>query len=90
MLPLSSSRLAAHAAVRDEGEALIRAGVDAQARRARRYTGMVREIVKDVQEHHAGIIILGSRGRGDLAGLVPGSTAHKVIHLTDRQVLVVR
>ncbi len=40
---------------------------------------MVREIVKDVQEHHAGIIIMGSRGRGDLAGLVLGSTAHKVI-----------
>jgi len=26
----------------------------------------------------------------DLAGLVLGSTAHKVIHLTDRPVLVVR
>jgi nucleotide-binding universal stress UspA family protein len=28
---------------------------------------------------------MGSRGRGDLAGLVLGSTAHKVIHLTDRR-----
>jgi nucleotide-binding universal stress UspA family protein len=27
---------------------------------------------------------------GDLAGLILGSTAHKVIHLADRQVLVVR
>jgi nucleotide-binding universal stress UspA family protein len=35
-------------------------------------------------------IIMGSRGRGDLAGLVLGSTAHKVIHLADRPVLVVR
>jgi len=26
----------------------------------------------------------------DLAGLVLGSTAHKVIHLTDRPVLIVR
>jgi len=27
---------------------------------------------------------MGSRGRSDLAGLVLGSTAHKVIHPTDR------
>ncbi len=48
------------------------------------------EIVDDTKEHDAGVIIMGSRGRGDLAGLVLGSTAHKVIHLTDRPVLVVR
>ena len=28
--------------------------------------------------------------RGDIAGLLPGSAAHKVIHLSDRPVLVVR
>jgi nucleotide-binding universal stress UspA family protein len=33
---------------------------------------------------------VGSRGRSDLAGLFLGSTAHKVIHLSDRPVLVVR
>jgi nucleotide-binding universal stress UspA family protein len=33
---------------------------------------------------------MGSRGRGDIAGLLLGSTAHKVIHLSDRPVLVVR
>jgi nucleotide-binding universal stress UspA family protein len=33
---------------------------------------------------------MGSRGSSDLAGLVLGSTAHKVIHLADRPVLVVR
>jgi nucleotide-binding universal stress UspA family protein len=33
---------------------------------------------------------MGSRGCGDLAGLVIGSTTHKVIHLTDRPVLIVR
>jgi nucleotide-binding universal stress UspA family protein len=35
-------------------------------------------------------VIVGSRGRGDLTGLVLGRTAHKVIHLTDLPVLVVR
>jgi nucleotide-binding universal stress UspA family protein len=36
------------------------------------------------------VIVMSSRGRGDLAGLLLGSTAHKVIHLADRPVLVVR
>ncbi len=33
---------------------------------------------------------MGARGRSDLAGFILGSTAHKVIHLTDRPVLIVR
>jgi nucleotide-binding universal stress UspA family protein len=49
-----------------------------------------REIIDDAREHQADVIVMGSRGRGDLAGLVLGSTAHKVIHLADRPVLVVR
>jgi nucleotide-binding universal stress UspA family protein len=49
-----------------------------------------REIVSDAQEHGADVIVMGTRGRGDLAGLVLGSTAHKVIHLADRPVLIVR
>jgi nucleotide-binding universal stress UspA family protein len=49
-----------------------------------------REIVADAKEHGADVIVMGSRGRGDLAGLVLGSTAHKVIHLADRPVLIVR
>jgi len=48
------------------------------------------EIVAAAQAHGAGIIVMGSRGRGDLAGLILGSTAHKVIHFSDRPVLVVR
>jgi len=38
----------------------------------------------------ADVIVMGSRGRSDLAGFILGSTAHKVIHLTDRPVLIVR
>jgi nucleotide-binding universal stress UspA family protein len=49
-----------------------------------------REIVEDAKLHDVNLIVMGSRGRGDLAGLVLGSTAHKVIHLADRPVLVVR
>jgi nucleotide-binding universal stress UspA family protein len=49
-----------------------------------------REIIEDAKEHDVNVIVMGSRGRGDLAGLILGSTAHKVIHLADRPVLVVR
>lgn len=49
-----------------------------------------REIVGEARDFGADVIVMGSRGHGDLAGLVLGSTAHKVIHLTDRPVLVVR
>jgi nucleotide-binding universal stress UspA family protein len=49
-----------------------------------------RSIVDDAIERDVDVIVMGSRGRGDLAGLILGSTAHKVIHLTDRPVLIVR
>ena len=54
------------------------------------YGHAAREIVNDAKAHDVGAIIMGSRGRSDLTGLVLGSTAHKVIHLTDRPVLIVR
>jgi nucleotide-binding universal stress UspA family protein len=49
-----------------------------------------KEIVADAKLHDVGVIVMGSHGRGDATGLILGSTAHKVIHLTDRPVLVVR
>ena len=54
------------------------------------YGYAAREIVEDAKGHDVDAIVMGSRGHGDLAGLVLGSTAHKVIHLGDRPVLVVR
>jgi nucleotide-binding universal stress UspA family protein len=54
------------------------------------YGHAAREIVEDAKTLDVGAIIMGSRGRSDLVGLVLGSTAHKVIHLTDRPVLIVR
>ena len=49
-----------------------------------------REIMADAKEHDVNVIVMGSRGRGDWACAILGSTAHKVIHLADRPVLVVR
>jgi nucleotide-binding universal stress UspA family protein len=72
-------------------EEFARAGIKAHGvTRSTVYGYAAREIVEDAKSLDAGVIIMGSRGRGDLAGLVLGSTAHKVIHLADRPVLVVR
>ena len=51
---------------------------------------VARLIVAAAGDHEGGMIVLGSRGRGDLTALLLGSVAHKVIHLADRPVLVVR
>jgi nucleotide-binding universal stress UspA family protein len=47
-----------------------------------------REICDVADEVGADVIVLGSRGITDLEGLVVGSVAHKVLHLTTRPVLV--
>jgi nucleotide-binding universal stress UspA family protein len=71
--------------------ALTQAGINAHGVvRDTVFGRAAREIVTEATERGAGVIVMGSRGRGDLAGLVLGSTAHKVIHLADRQVMVVR
>jgi nucleotide-binding universal stress UspA family protein len=49
-----------------------------------------REIVEDADDHDVDVIVMGSRGRSDITGLVLGSVAHKVLHLSTRPVLVVR
>ena len=72
-------------------DSLTKAGITAHAVvRDTVFGRAAREIVTEAKERGADVIIMGSRGRGDLAGLVLGSTAHKVIHLADRQVMVVR
>lgn len=70
---------------------LTRAGIKAHGEVRHTVFGYTaREIVEDAKGHDAHAIVMGSRGRGDLAGLVLGSTTHKVIHLSDRPVLIVR
>src|SRR5262249_32494498 len=69
-------------------EALTRAGIKAHGVvRDTAFGHAAREIVSDAAEHGVDVIVMGSRGRGDLAGLVLGCTAHTVIHLADRPVL---
>jgi nucleotide-binding universal stress UspA family protein len=90
-LPLRETPSEADDEVAASVETLTQAGVKAHGMvKNTMYGHAAREIVADAIELDCGIIVMGSRGRGELAGLVIGSTAHKVIHLTDRPVLIVR
>ena len=87
----AESREEAQETVNAAVEKLSSAGVTAHGQLAHTVYGYAaREIVSFAQEKGIGVIVMGSRGHGDLAGLLVGSTAHKVIHLADRPVLVVR
>ena len=87
----SESDQEADQAVRDGVNTLRQAGVDAEGDiRPTTFGHAAREILADAKEHDADVIIMGSRGRSDFAGALLGSTAHKVIHLADRPVMVIR
>lgn len=80
----------ASAAVSDAVEVLTRADVKAHGEiRTTLFGYAAREILDDAIEHDADVIVMGSRGGSDVAGFILGSTAHKVIHLTDRPVLII-
>ena len=77
--------------VDDAVKVLADAGLRAQGEvRDPLFGHAAREIIEDAKLHDVGVIVMGTRGRSELTGLVLGSTAHKVIHLADRPVLIVR
>jgi nucleotide-binding universal stress UspA family protein len=49
-----------------------------------------RVIVKAAETEDAGVIVMGSRGLTDFGSLFLGSVAHKVLHLAETPVTVVR
>lgn len=54
------------------------------------YGHAAREILSHAHDEKVDVIAMGSRGLSDLAGLVVGSVAHKVLHLAQTPVLIVR
>jgi nucleotide-binding universal stress UspA family protein len=74
-----------------QAKELEAAGVSTQVELPQAPIGHVAKVVVDAAEKYgAGVIVMGSRGRTDLAALVMGSVAHKVLHLSDRPVLIIR
>jgi nucleotide-binding universal stress UspA family protein len=54
------------------------------------YGGIARVLTNLAEDLDAGLIVMGSHGRGDLTALLLGSVAHKVLHLSQRPVLIAR
>jgi nucleotide-binding universal stress UspA family protein len=70
---------------------LKKAGVTAEGDVIRTAHGKVAEaLVDSAKEHKADTIVMGSRGLSDIQGLVIGSVTHKVIHLSDKTVVIAR
>jgi nucleotide-binding universal stress UspA family protein len=67
------------------------AGVSARAVAESVISGRVaQEIMEIAVSEDAGLIVMGSRGMSDWQGLLIGSVAHKVLHLSTVPVLIVR
>ena len=70
---------------------LEEAGITARAElQSAQYGGVARILTNLAEDLDAGLIVMGSHGRGDLTALLLGSVAHKVPHLSDRPVLIAR
>jgi len=47
-------------------------------------------LVTYASEQEASLLVVGTRGRGEFAALILGSTSHRAIHLADCDILVVK
>jgi len=54
------------------------------------YGRAAKEILAEAKSFGAEVVVMGSRGLSDLSGMLVGSVTHKVIHLADCPVLIVR
>jgi nucleotide-binding universal stress UspA family protein len=74
----------------DAAKTLQDKGVKATSTRAQAFYGYTAQhIVEAANEFGADVIVMGSRGRSGLSGLLLGSVTQKVLHMTEKPVLVV-
>ena len=83
--------LEARAVVTDAVQSLVALAVDARPEvRAAARGQVAREIAAAAADHDADLLVLGSRGRPDLGGLLLGSVGHEVLARVSCPVLFVR
>jgi nucleotide-binding universal stress UspA family protein len=81
----------AQAVVKRALDELKKAGATGEGDVIRALHGTVAQaLIDSARDHKADTIVVGSRGLTDLAGMVLGSVAHKVIHLSHTPVVVAR
>jgi len=75
----------------DAARSLKDVGVSARAEARAALAGRAAQEIMDLAtSEDAGLIVMGSRGMSDWQGLLIGSVAHKVLHLSSVPVLIVR
>ena len=81
----------AAASVAQKGVALAReAGLDASGEAIESGSGAWRPLAAVASDHHAAVIVAGSRGYGGLASTILGSVSSGLVHNAETPVLVVR
>jgi nucleotide-binding universal stress UspA family protein len=81
--PVAARRLVDHAV-----DSLRAAGVRARGEVYSQFDTIARELLEATRISRAGLLAMGTRGRGRLAGALLGSVAHRVVHLAEQPTLV--
>jgi nucleotide-binding universal stress UspA family protein len=77
--------------VRQVAERLAKDGVNARGESVSIVeSGAAKEILEEARKFEANLIVMGTRGHSQLAGLMLGSVASKVVHHAECPVTVVR
>jgi nucleotide-binding universal stress UspA family protein len=84
-----ASEQAARDTAREGAERARGAGLRAQPRTAARHGGIADSILLEAAELNADLIVVGTRGRGDVKSFLLGSVSHHLVQHADRAVTVV-
>jgi nucleotide-binding universal stress UspA family protein len=88
-MPVAPDESDRHRKLIEQVEQLQADGIDAELILETTFHSPAGEIVKAAEDHHADVIVCGSRGFGIVAGAVAGSVAMRLPHLAACPVVVV-